>query len=364
MKIVLIHKAELAVRPPVISSLLILSDLGYQVTLIDEKITDYWKEELEKREIAYYEIKRDHKSSPFGKLLSYYKFRKKTYQILKETGNESLIWIEGAQTIVALGNKVNRYRHILQIQELHEKSNRQINAIKQVIHQAEAVFMPEFNRTMIYKVWFKLDKQPYLLPNKPYFVLSEKDCDKVLNEYHDRICNLQNKKVILYQGGIKRLRMLDKIARAIKVIDNNYHLLVVGPEQESGVIDEIKEITPEITHISFIPAPNYMAFCKIAHIGYVTYEPNSLNNIYCAPNKIFEYSSFGLPMIANDIPGLRFTVGVSGACELVEPTIINSIVEGLQRIENSYSKYKENSIAFYNSVDNKKTISEVLSSLK
>ena len=364
MKIILIHKAELAVRPPVISSLLILSDLGHQVTLIDEKITDYWKEELKKRKISYYEIKRDYKSSSFSKLLSYYKFRKRTCRILKEIGNEAMIWVEGAQTVVALGNIINDFRHVLQIQELHEKSKRQIKAIDNVIHQAEAVFMPEYNRTMIYKVWFKLNKRPYLLPNKPYFVLSETSCNRVLNEYHDQICNLKDKKVILYQGGIKRIRMLDKIASAISDIDNNYHLLVVGPEQEPGVIGELKEITSEITHISFIPAPDYMAFCKIAHIGYVTYEPNSLNNIFCAPNKIFEYSSFGLPMIANDIPGLRFTVGVSGACELVEPTNINSIVEGLQRIENSYSKYKENSITFYNSVDNRKTIHDVLSCVK
>lgn len=364
MKIVLVHKAELAVRPPVISSLLILSDLGHQITLVDEKITDYWKVEFKKRNISYYEVHNNHKSSFIGKLLSYYFFRRKTYQILKKVGNDAIIWVEGAHTIVALGKNLNNYRHILQIQELHEKSRRQLKSIDKVIHQAEGVFMPEYNRTLIYKVWFKLEKIPYLLPNKPYFVLSEKNCDKVLSEYHDQINDLKDKKVILYQGGVKHIRMLDRIAKAIKDINDNYHLLVVGPEQEPGVIDGLRKITSEITYISFIPAPNYLAFCKIAHIGYVTYEPISLNNIYCAPNKIFEYSAFGLPMIANDIPGLRFTVGVSGACELVEPSNTKSIVQGLNRIESNYLRYKENAISFYKSVDNKKTISDFLLELK
>lgn len=363
MNIVLIHKAELAVRPPVISSLLILSDLGHRVTLIDEKITDYWKEELDRRGISFFEIRKTSLRYSVEKLYSYYNFRNSVYHILKRMDKETIVWVEGAQTMVALGRKLNKYRHILQIQELHEKSKMQLRAINKVIHTADAVFMPEWNRTQLYRAWFKLEKNPYLLPNKPYFLLTDEQCCEVLLKYHDQLSGLKNKKVILYQGGIKRIRMLDKILRAIKEINEDYHLLIVGKEQEYGIIKDLRNISPEVTHVDFVPAPYYLAFCKLAHVGYVTYEPCSLNNIYCAPNKIFEYSAYGLPMIANDIPGLRYTVGISGAGELVDPADLNSIIEGLKKIEENYLDYRTKAIAFNKGVDNKETITKVLMKL-
>lgn len=51
MKIILIHKANFPNRPPVINSTLILSNLGYDVTLITEGLNDYWDEELKSRNI-------------------------------------------------------------------------------------------------------------------------------------------------------------------------------------------------------------------------------------------------------------------------------------------------------------------------
>ena len=281
MNIIYIHKDRFAKRPPVISALLILNDLGHEVTLIDEEVSDYWKEELSKRCISFYETATATNRGRVSKLLSYYHFRKRVYNFLDRiisNKNDTIIWVEGAQTMVALGKRLNDYRHILQIQELHEKSKRQKKSITQVIHSAEAVFMPEYCRTLIFQVWYELKKKPITLPNKPYLLPNRDYCERVLARYEVVVNRLKTKRVILYQGGIKRIRLLDCIAKAIRKIGNNYHLLVLGTEQEVGVIDELKQITSEVTHIDFIPAPDYLAFCNLAHIGYVVYQPNSLNN--------------------------------------------------------------------------------------
>ena len=66
----------------------------------------------------------------------------------------------------------------------------------------------------------------------------------------------------------------------------------------------------------------------MASIGVLSYFPRSgsigrtLNPLYCAPNKIFEYSKYGIPMISNDVPALRYsymefhcaTVSISSCC--------------------------------------------------
>lgn len=363
MEVVIINKEIFQNRPPVISTVLSLSDLGYKVTLITVDINDYWKNKLESRNIDYYVIPDKKNRNLVNKIVEYQNFKNKVHVFIHDKEyniNETVLWIIGGNTIYCLGESIKRYRYILQIQELHENDKKIKQVFSKVINDSEAVLVNEYNRALLYQCWYAMQARPVVVPNKPYSLIEEKICANVLNKYGEIINPLKNKKIILYQGGIKHIRMLDRIALAIKIINEDYHLLVVGPEQESGLINELKNITPDITHIGFIPSPEYLAFCRIAHLGYVTYEPNSLNNIYCAPNKIFEYAAFGLPMIANDIPGLRYTIGVSGACELVDPTEVNSIVNGIKKIENNYSKYKENSISFYNSVDNKKTLSEVL----
>lgn len=367
MKIIYIHKDKLAKRPPVISALLILNELGYNVTLIDEEISDFWKTELDKHHITYLETGTALSGGRMAKFLSYYRFRKTVFKFLHELETNrmnTMVWVEGAQTIVALGRRLNIFRHILQIQELHNKSKRQMKAIGSVIHQAEAVFMPEYCRTLIYKVWFNLKRTPIELPNKPYVLLEDAACYRVLKGYEYKLNGLKGKKIILYQGGVKRIRMLDRIAKAINLMQANYHLLVVGTEQEDGVINELRQITDEITHVGFIPSPDYLAFCKIAYIGFVCYQPNSLNNIFCAPNKIFEYSAYGLPMIANDIPGLKFTVEANKAGVTIDPDNVDSIVRGIKQIEAGYDGYRAGAKRLYASVDNKRTIQGVLEQIE
>ena len=336
------------------------------MSIVCVDINEYWRNELAKRGIEYYIIPDKRKRNKICKIFEYLNFKKKTLSYLSNRVDDdnTLLWVIGGNTIYCMGESMKKYKYILQIQELHENDAKYQRVFAKVINDASAVFVNEYNRAVLYQCWFKMPTRPFVIPNKPYSLIEEPICTNVLNRYEEVLKPLRDKKIILYQGGISYIRRLDRIALAINKVNANYHLLVVGPEHESGLIDELKNITPEVTHIGFIPSPEYLAFCKIAHIAYVAYEPNSLNNIYCAPNKIFEYSAFGLPIIANDIPGLRYTVGVSGACELVVPSEVNSIVSGLIKIENDYLKYKENSIKFYNSVDNKKTFSDVLMSLQ
>lgn len=362
MRIIIVNKEILQNRPPVLSTLLSLSDLGHDVSIVCVDINEYWKKELVKRGIEYYIIPEKKKRDKISKIIEYLSFKRKVLSYLEEKVGDkhTFLWVIGGNTIYCLGESIKSYNYILQIQELHENDNRYKHVFSKVINDAKAVVVNEYNRACLFQCWFKMPTRPFVIPNKPYSLIEEQICTNVLNRFEGVLKPLKDKKIILYQGGIRHIRKLDRIALAMKKMNVNYHLLVVGPEQESGLINELKNITPEVTHIGFIPSPEYLAFCKVAHIGYVAYEPNSLNNIYCAPNKIFEYSAFGLPMIANDIPGLRYTIGVSGACELVEPTEVNSIVNGLIKIENNYLEYKENSNNFYNSVDNQKNFSDVL----
>lgn len=368
MKIILVHKAEFQKRPPVISSLLILSDLGYELILVTEDITDYWRCELHNRGIKIEVIPNRYKGKwgKIGKILSYFNFRNSFKRVINKyftgKGNE-LLWVEGAQTLVALGKLIQKHKYILQIQELHENSKMQLKSISYVIHQAECVFMPEYNRTMLYKLWFKLKKSPIVLPNKAYFFPDENVLQSVEQDYKEIVTKMKDKKIILYQGYIGKDRDLTGLVKAVKALGDDFILLLLGNDC-SGLVNEYRIINPNLIHIEYIPAPYYLFFTSISYIGVLSYNDDVLNNIYCAPNKIYEYSKYALPMLGNNIPGLKYTIEINSAGKIIDFEDSEEIIKALNEISANYELYSLNSFKIFDSLDNQEIIDIALKKIK
>lgn len=68
------------------------------------------------------------------------------------------------------------------------------------------------------------------------------------------------------------------------------------------------------------------------HIGIALYKNNSLNNYYCAPNKVYDYLMNGVPVVANNYPGLERVIegGKVGAC--IDEVTLESFRSALSRI--------------------------------
>lgn len=362
MKIILIHKDEFPKRPPVISSTLTLAELGHEVTVVTEELNEYWRENLHNQKVGIKIIVNKFKKyGTFGKALAYNNFKKEVFRFVekeKKQYGSVLLWIEGAQTIVALGSKVNNYPHILQVQELHETSKMQLKAISKVITTAKVVFMPEYNRTILYQIWFNLEKRPIVLPNKPYFYPSKEEIEKLEVKYAEQLAVFKKKKVILYQGQIAASRDLSNYIKAVKNLGEDFCTVLVG--NDHNMVNKYKAIDENLVHINFIPAPDYLLFTSMAYIGILTYNPNLLNNMYCAPNKIYEYSKYGLPMLGNDIPGLKYAIEPYNAGVIVDEDSVESIENGILEIDRDYERFKTNSIRIYIEQDNMAIIKNAL----
>ena len=122
----------------------------------------------------------------------------------------------------------------------------------------------------------------------------------------------------------------------------------------------LADISSEFRHIDYVPAPFHLSITQMAHIGIVAYSFERLNDIFCAPNKIFEYSMCGFPMLCNDVGGLLSTVGDAGAGECVDFAQQSAILRGLQEISSDHEAYSERSLRFYESVDMYALHSEML----
>lgn len=360
MKIIVVTKSKIKDIPPVISVSNILSDLGHEVTVISSEINQKTAEMFKERGIEFVEFSYANATNPVHKIYEYTMFRIKVEKYLQSTSFD-LLWIEGAHTIRSLGESIKKYKYILQISELHTGHTAQLKAINNVIHDAVKVVMPEYNRTVIYKTWFKLATRPTVLPNKPYIVPNK----EVLYKLKDKIFNnhkeLDGKKIILYQGLIDKDRDLSNFILAVKELGENYHFVMVG--KDGGMVEKYKAINESITHIDFMPVPDYFVFTANAYIGILSYDSNILNNAYCAPNKIYEYGYFSLPMIGNDIPGLRYSIENNNAGIIVDENNVESIKEAILKIDADYKQYSQASKNLFENCDNKTTIKEIINSI-
>ena len=93
----------------------------------------------------------------------------------------------------------------------------------------------------------------------------------------------------------------------------------------------------------------YISKCDI---GYLYYPTTDLNNIYCAPNKIYEYTSLGLPIVSNTNPTMEFELNKYKIGKTFNENDKDNISKNLQsaihEIISNISYFKDNAKKFSN----------------
>lgn len=363
-KIVFIHSDNLFSIPPFYSSLLILNDLGWEVSLITKGINNYWIDELSRRKISYKIISTAiTRNKILNKIFERIYLRKLIERKLKDLGEYDYFWIEGKKIFDYVGPKFfEDKKFIIQVAELYEKLPRFQKKLKWFFDNAEISFVPEFTRANLFRLWLDLKELPTILPNCPYKGFKIENNLEVIKTKFPVLYQLvqQQKKIILYQGGIGKERDISNIIRYIDTIDEKYVVVIMGPP--SGV-DEVKSLSPKVYYLGMITAPEHLIVTSFAYIGILGYKPILLNNLFCAPNKIFEYARFSIPMIGNDIPGLYYPLKLYKAGLTCDTNSIQSIKIVFNEIINNYNEFAQGANNLYNDVDNFSIIKNSLARL-
>ena len=278
-------------------------------------------------------------------------FHKEAVRVMKDTSYD-LLWVIHEETAFDFRKELAGKKYIVSLYELNDHRRDFLEKIKPVLRGAQEVLVPEYNRACILRVWLKLDRTPTVIPNKPF----SHPCKRCIpNSYQEQ---LEGKKVVLYQGYINRSRNLDKVCEALKDM-SDYCIVLMGKGDES-YISELKQKYPQIIHISFIAPPEHLYVTSWAHIAIVKYDFVVMNAIFCAPNKTWEYTGFGIPVLCHDIPGLRYTIGQykAGVCTDMDDT--EAVKAAIKEIDNNYEEYSRNAEKYYESFDVKAAITRVV----
>ena len=366
MKITFILKGTLELLPPMLPRLLLVAEAGEEARLICTDISTENRELLEKAGVQVYTTQ--HKRSFAGKankIMDWTGFRNGCKKLLDGMLRDSdVLYICSADTALSLGSFFTKYPYVFQSNELYDQLPMYRDGIKKYAQGAIAFVVPEYNRASIFACWYGLKQLPFVIPNIPYvesrqrkMPISDETARKLLEEMGD-------KRIVLYQGHISADRTLNAVAEALKKLNDDRFALVLMGRDRSNAVAALKDIYPQTVHIPFVKAPRHLEITSHASIAILSYDRVSMNNLFCAPNKIYEYSCYGVPMIGNDIPGLRDTVQAAGMGICAAYEQIDSVVEAFRTIDEHYDTYQSNADRFFTESDLKGQMEKLLDHIK
>lgn len=379
-RIFTVIKEDLIYFPPALSLIRILGELGYEVNHLGQYTDTKQREELNTLGVNFVDLSTYHSTdSLFLKLRKQISFRKKVEAFLSASNisDNDIVWILNAETVCLLSSIVGKYRTILQFYEFQNPVfNWKYGLLnpfynyEKTLHKAEKIIHCEPNRAKLTQALYKLDNPPFVIPNKPYVdegLLSDvpEDIQQTLKQYKEKVAG---KKVVIYQGIFSyNERRLEEFCDAINELPEDFVLVAMGKGGQyfEGLKKQYE--SDKIIFIPFVRPPYHLLFTEGSYIGVLSYFytthclANSVNISYCAPNKIFEYAKYGIPMIGNDLPGLYYPFKLYCCGECIEyPMNVDHIKDCILKIDSNYTKFKEGAISYYNSVDLKEIVKNIL----
>ena len=118
--------------------------------------------------------------------------------------------------------------------------------------------------------------------------------------------------VLLYQGWMSQTRGLQDLVRAMSLVDDGVHLVMMGYGDARADLEQIvreRGLGGRVHFKEAVSQAELLYWTASADAGIIPYQPVDLNNYYCSPNKLFEFIQAALPIIVNDLPFLRKVVG-------------------------------------------------------
>ena len=143
------------------------------------------------------------------------------------------------------------------------------------------------------------------------------------------------KTIYLYQGGLFSGRGVDLILTAFKELQGSDAVIVfMGYGQWER---EIQAASRTYGNIYFHPAVSpdvVLEYTSSADVGMHLIKNTCLNHYYCMPNKLFEYTMAGIPVIVSNVQEMANFVEKHHIGIVVDSISVKSIISAVEKIKN------------------------------
>ena len=140
----------------------------------------------------------------------------------------------------------------------------------------------------------------------------------------------ERKARVCYLGGISEARGIREIVKAMEHLQSAVRLQLAGTFSEKTNVPEIKAFAGwrRVDELGFLGREAVREVLASSMAGVVTFHPFP-NHINAQPNKMFEYMSAGIPVIASDFPLWRDIVAGNDCGLCVDPRDPRAIAEAV-----------------------------------
>lgn len=165
-----------------------------------------------------------------------------------------------------------------------------------------------------------IDVNNYPLPKE--LVSLDKDWDNISNE-------------IIYVGGISKIRGICELVESMALTKVNVKLNLVGSFNESDTYNEVKQSNGwvHVNELGQLDRVQVKEILSKSVAGVVTFLPLP-NHIDAQPNKMFEYMSAGIPVIASNYPLWKNIIEGNNCGICVDPESPQEIATAIDRLVN------------------------------
>lgn len=351
--------------PPCVTQVQQLRDFGIEVTVLSREVSRETAEIFQNRKISYETLPViSRKNKALQKCLNYLNYRRAFRRwFRKYWTDDSVLWIGSELGAIKQWHFLKK-RHpvIVNCLEFYEYDWYQ-KAMKKISREVDFITACEPHRAQYMKEWWNLDSLPSVLWNKPYFLPRSRNMLPTSPEVAQALDKLKNHHVILYQGMISEERNLIPLAKGLKQSSSDWILALMGTDYIGDACASLQRIYPNTVYLGYFYPPHHFEITSHADICVACYEETSINTMYCAPNKIYEYAAFGLPMLCNAIPGLEETVGRYHAGKCIDFRDPDRIADAVQDLCNHYEDYSAGATKMYEETDNTAVLHQILDAL-
>ena len=144
---------------------------------------------------------------------------------------------------------------------------------------------------------------------------------------------------VCYVGGIAKIRGISEVCQAMGLLQTKARLNLCGGFSEPGVEQSVKGLPgwKQVNEFGFVDRLGVRDVLSRSVAGLVTF--HSLpNHVDAQPNKMFEYMSAGIPVIASDFPLWREIIQGNDCGLLVDPLDPAAIAQAIDYLVSNPSE--------------------------
>lgn len=178
-------------------------------------------------------------------------------------------------------------------------------------------------------VSFLSPEKGVLVRNYPIIGLIEKEGKRTYEGEKTRL---------IYAGGLTRIRGIKEICDAVKLIDNDIELILLGNWESEKFKENCLSDNNKVKYLGVLPLKEVYPMMKNADVGMATLYPEK-NHLNSLPIKAFEYMACNLPILMSNFP---YWVKTFEECSVfVDPNSVEEIKKKMEWFINNKEEAKE-----------------------